>query len=152
MCCERDISTLRFFRRRESERLLVSRREDTWVDTTTFHFCSNVCVKYDKESDMNTHGFSSVHSWHFCVFLLGFGETFHVMFSAENGTADDILFAHSRLMWTLYQWVVYQTSHYNASCCFVMILTWVRSFEYWLNMSDCFSSFCASLTRILSLR
>lgn len=40
-----------------------------------------------------------------------------------------------------------------ARCCFVMILTWVRSFELiWLNMSDCFSSFCTSFSRIFSLR
>ncbi len=72
MLSERDTSTLRFFRRRESERLLVSRREDTWVDTTTFHFCSNVCDKYDKESDMNTYGLSSVHSWRLCASVFCF--------------------------------------------------------------------------------
>jgi len=41
--------------------MLVSRREDTWVDTTTFHFCSNVYVKYDEDSDMNTHSLPYVH-------------------------------------------------------------------------------------------
>lgn len=67
MLWERNTSTLRFFRRRESERLLVSRREDTWVDTTTFHFCCNVCVKYDEVSGMNTYRLSSVHSWRLCA-------------------------------------------------------------------------------------
>ncbi len=53
-------------------------------------------VKYDKESDMNITGFPASApdvSARLCA-LIGFGETFRVMFSAENGTADDILVAH----------------------------------------------------------